>query len=214
MRNVAWYRELDVDAKVATYWPEFGEAGKQDVTVRMVLSHQAGLPWATEIGPPWPRGEVAGAGISDDGTAKAAMNHMVKELARVAGPKNVRVNAIAPGYIDTEMLANADPGVRKELLRRIPVGRFGSAEEIQRRVRFHNTGPEQTPGLLVMSIGGEHDASAAFANTGCRIEDAGHIQASPHIARLGPCGLAVFIVIDVWGLMDSQLGDQAGEDGH
>ena len=38
---------LDVDAKVATYWPEFGEAGKEDVTVRMVLSHQAGLPWTT-----------------------------------------------------------------------------------------------------------------------------------------------------------------------
>lgn len=38
---------LDVDEKVSTYWPEFGQAGKEDVTVRMVLSHQAGLPWTT-----------------------------------------------------------------------------------------------------------------------------------------------------------------------
>ena len=37
----------DVDEKVATYWPEFRQAGKEDVTVRMVLSHQAGLPWTT-----------------------------------------------------------------------------------------------------------------------------------------------------------------------
>ena len=38
---------LDLDAPVAAYWPEFAQAGKGDVTVRMVLSHQSGLPWAT-----------------------------------------------------------------------------------------------------------------------------------------------------------------------
>lgn len=38
--------ELDLDERVATYWPEFAEAGKQSVTVRMLLSHQAGLPLA------------------------------------------------------------------------------------------------------------------------------------------------------------------------
>lgn len=38
---------LDVDEPVATYWPEFAQAGKSDITVRMVLSHQAGLPWTT-----------------------------------------------------------------------------------------------------------------------------------------------------------------------
>ena len=38
---------LDLDAPVAVYWPEFAEAGKAEITVRMVLSHQAGLPWAT-----------------------------------------------------------------------------------------------------------------------------------------------------------------------
>ncbi len=38
---------LDLDAPVATYWPEFAQAGKSEITLRMVLSHQAGLPWAT-----------------------------------------------------------------------------------------------------------------------------------------------------------------------
>jgi CubicO group peptidase (beta-lactamase class C family) len=37
---------LDVDERVATYWPEFAQAGKENVTVRMLLSHQSGLPWA------------------------------------------------------------------------------------------------------------------------------------------------------------------------
>lgn len=43
---------LDVDEPVATYWPELAQAGKDSITVRMVLSHQAGLPWATVPYPP------------------------------------------------------------------------------------------------------------------------------------------------------------------
>ncbi len=43
---------LDVDERVATYWPEFAQAGKENITVRMLLSHQSGLPWATA---PFPR---------------------------------------------------------------------------------------------------------------------------------------------------------------
>ncbi|MDQ3107722.1 MAG: beta-lactamase family protein [Actinomycetota bacterium] len=38
---------LDVEETVATYWPEFAQAGKESITMRMVLSHQAGLPWTT-----------------------------------------------------------------------------------------------------------------------------------------------------------------------
>ena len=36
---------LDLDAKVADYWPEFAQAGKADIPVRWLLSHRAGLPW-------------------------------------------------------------------------------------------------------------------------------------------------------------------------
>jgi CubicO group peptidase (beta-lactamase class C family) len=43
---------LDVDERVATYWPEFAQAGKENVTVRMLLSHQSGVPWATVPVPP------------------------------------------------------------------------------------------------------------------------------------------------------------------
>jgi len=38
---------LDVDEPIATYWPEFAQSGKGGITMRMVLSHQAGLPWIT-----------------------------------------------------------------------------------------------------------------------------------------------------------------------
>jgi CubicO group peptidase (beta-lactamase class C family) len=45
---------LDLDAPVAAYWPEFAQAGKAEITVRMILSHQSGLPWATA---PYPAGK-------------------------------------------------------------------------------------------------------------------------------------------------------------
>src|SRR5438105_4877849 len=43
---------LDVDAPVTKYWPEFGQAGKEDIPVRWLLSHQAGLPAIDEPLPP------------------------------------------------------------------------------------------------------------------------------------------------------------------
>ena len=43
---------LDVDAPVASYWPEFAQAGKENIPVRYLLTHQAGLPAITEVLPP------------------------------------------------------------------------------------------------------------------------------------------------------------------
>ena len=73
------------------------------------------------------------------GTAKAAMNHMSKELAHIAGPKGVRVNTIAPGNIifpggDWEArtqdgVAGAD-GWKRWIRREVPLQRFGQPHEI------------------------------------------------------------------------------------
>ena len=71
------------------------------------------------------------------GTSKAAMNHMTKELARIAGPRNVRVNAIAPGNIifpGGTWEANST-GPRAEnwarwIRREVPLNRYGKPEEI------------------------------------------------------------------------------------
>lgn len=71
------------------------------------------------------------------GTAKAAMNHLGKELAAVAGPSGVRVNVIAPGNIifpdgDWEKRVNGEKGtsVMRWIKREVPLQRFGKPEEI------------------------------------------------------------------------------------
>jgi gluconate 5-dehydrogenase len=65
--------------------------------------------------------------------AKSAYVGMVRTLAAEVSPDNVRVNAIAPGWMESEMMRGAltgDPARRDKILGRTPMGRFGEAEDI------------------------------------------------------------------------------------
>lgn len=81
-------------------------------------------------------GLFGGARSSTYAATKHAVIGYSRSLAAEWGAYGITCNALCPGYIDTEMLAKADPAVREELLRRIPAGRFGSAEEVARLVAF------------------------------------------------------------------------------
>ncbi|MCK4463787.1 MAG: SDR family oxidoreductase, partial [Candidatus Omnitrophica bacterium] len=67
---------------------------------------------------------------------KAGLIGLTKSLAREVGPYNIRVNAIAPGYIDTDMVKDLKEDYKKELLGRIPLNRFGRSEEIAKIATF------------------------------------------------------------------------------
>jgi 3-oxoacyl-[acyl-carrier protein] reductase len=62
--------------------------------------------------------------------AKAAIMGFTRALAWEATPKGVRVNAIAPGPIDTDLTATMDPADRQAFIDALPIGRFGKPEEI------------------------------------------------------------------------------------
>ncbi len=68
--------------------------------------------------------------------SKAGMIGLTKALAKEVGPYNVRVNAIAPGYIDTDMVKDLKEDYKKELLERIPLNRFGKSEEVAKIAAF------------------------------------------------------------------------------
>jgi 3-oxoacyl-[acyl-carrier protein] reductase len=77
------------------------------------------------------------------GTAKAGMNHMTKELARIAGPKNVRVNAIAPGNIlfpggtwEANSTGPRADAWARWIRREVPLNRYGRPEEIGAMAAF------------------------------------------------------------------------------
>lgn len=68
--------------------------------------------------------------------AKSGIHGFTKSLAAEAARSNVTVNAIAPGYIATDMLSSIPDRVMEKIVAQIPVGRLGDPEEIARGVQF------------------------------------------------------------------------------
>ncbi len=69
-------------------------------------------------------------------SAKAGLIGLTKASAKELGPKGIRVNAVAPGMIDTNMIAVLDEQQRAERVRRIALGRIGKPEEVADLVTF------------------------------------------------------------------------------
>jgi 3-oxoacyl-[acyl-carrier protein] reductase len=76
------------------------------------------------------------AGQVNYSAAKAGLIGLTKSLAREVASRNVRVNAVAPGYIETEMTAKLDEKSRQALIGQIPLGRIGSPEAVADAVAF------------------------------------------------------------------------------
>ncbi len=68
--------------------------------------------------------------------SKAGIVGLTRSLAREAGRRNVRVNAVAPGFIETDMVSALPEKYRNEVLKKIPLGRFGQVEEVAELVAF------------------------------------------------------------------------------
>jgi acetoacetyl-CoA reductase len=81
-------------------------------------------------------GQAGQYGQVNYAAAKSGIHGFTKALAQEGAAKGITVNAIAPGYIDTDMVAAVPAHVLEKIVARIPVGRLGKAEEIARGVLF------------------------------------------------------------------------------
>lgn len=81
-------------------------------------------------------GQAGQYGQVNYAAAKSGIHGFTKALAQEGARFNITVNAIAPGYIDTDMVAAVPQAVLEKIVARIPVGRLGKAEEIARGVAF------------------------------------------------------------------------------
>ena len=81
-------------------------------------------------------GQAGQYGQVNYAAAKAGIHGFTKALAQEGAKKGVTVNAIAPGYIDTDMVAAVPEAVLDKIVAKIPVGRLGKAYEIARGVAF------------------------------------------------------------------------------
>jgi 3-oxoacyl-[acyl-carrier protein] reductase len=81
-------------------------------------------------------GAAGNAGQANYAAAKAGVVGMTKSMARELGSRNVTVNCVAPGFIDTDMTRSLSDGQRTALLEQIPLGRLGQPEDVAAAVVY------------------------------------------------------------------------------
>jgi 3-oxoacyl-[acyl-carrier protein] reductase len=81
-------------------------------------------------------GQAGNAGQSLYAAAKAGILGFTKAVAKELASRAVTVNAVAPGFIETDMTAGLPTGAKEEYLRSIPLGRFGTCDEVAEVVAF------------------------------------------------------------------------------
>lgn len=81
-------------------------------------------------------GITGNAGQANYSAAKAGIIGFTKSIAKELGSRGIRVNAVAPGYISTDMTESLGEEVREQVMTQIPLGRMGQPEDIARTVVF------------------------------------------------------------------------------
>jgi 3-oxoacyl-[acyl-carrier protein] reductase len=81
-------------------------------------------------------GAMGNAGQANYAASKAGIMGFTKSVARELASRNVTVNAVAPGFIETEMTAKLPEKAREAFLAQIPLGRAGRPEDVSRLVKF------------------------------------------------------------------------------
>lgn len=100
-------------------------------------------------------GLTGNAGQSNYAASKAGMIAVTKSAAKELAKRNIRVNAIAPGFIDTRMTDQLPAEVKQKILEQIPLGRYGEAEEVAEVAVFlASEGARYITGQVIVVDGG------------------------------------------------------------
>ena len=81
-------------------------------------------------------GQAGAAGQANYAASKAGLIGLTKSLAQEIGSRNITVNAIAPGYIETDMTKVLPDDVKARILAQVPLGRAGQSEDVAAAVKF------------------------------------------------------------------------------
>jgi 3-oxoacyl-[acyl-carrier protein] reductase len=124
MSEEDWDRVLEVDLKSVF------------LCTRVVLRFMLKQRWGRIISIASIVGLVGNPGQANYASAKAGIIGFTRSIAKEVASRKITVNAIAPGFIDTEMTRNLAEDQRKELMARIPLGRLGSPDDVAEAVAF------------------------------------------------------------------------------
>ena len=119
-------------------WDEIMETDLKSVfrLSRAVLRPMMKARWGRIINISSVVGAIGNSGQANYAAAKAGMFGFSKSLAREVGSRNITVNCIAPGFIDTDMTRALTDEQQQNLIQHVPLGRLGRSEEIAAAVTF------------------------------------------------------------------------------
>lgn len=103
---------------------------------QQVIPHMLRQRWGRIINITSVVGEAGNAGQANYVSSKAGLIGLTKSLAQELGSRNITVNAVAPGFIETDMTAGLRDDLKQKMLAAIPLGRFGKPEDVAYAVRF------------------------------------------------------------------------------
>tara|TARA_Y100001970_G_scaffold272921_1_gene370276 strand:+ start:1113 stop:1823 length:711 start_codon:yes stop_codon:yes gene_type:complete len=103
---------------------------------KKVLKMMLKLKWGRIINITSTSASIGNRGQSNYSAAKAGVEAFTKSLAREVGKRNITINSIAPGFIDTDMTQQSDGVNTDELIKEIPLGRFGKPDEVAHLASF------------------------------------------------------------------------------
>ena len=103
---------------------------------KKVLKMMLKLKWGRIINITSTSASIGNRGQSNYSAAKAGVEAFTKSLAREVGKRNITINSIAPGFIDTDMTQQSDGVNSDELIKEIPLGRFGKPDEVAHLASF------------------------------------------------------------------------------
>jgi len=101
-------------------------------------------------------GHTGNAGQIPYTMVKAGLDALTKSLAQEVAERGILVNAVAPGFIETDMTGELPAEVREAILARVPLGRMGSPEEVAEAVRWLATAAPYVHGAVLHVNGGLH----------------------------------------------------------
>ena len=101
-----------------------------------VVPHMLDAGWGRIVNISSVIGEMGNLGQANYASSKAGMLGLTKSAALELARYGITVNAICPGFIETDMLGTVPEEIRKQILTKIPLGRFGSPQDVAQAVRY------------------------------------------------------------------------------